>query len=154
MYQSTARKFEREVPIVACRAQKTRNEVARKGQFALELMPFIFLAVLILTVFVVVIAGRITGLQNRDEQSNLQQVTLMLDEEIRIAASVNDGYERDFWLPIKINGKAYSIVILGNTTIRASTGSYESSIVTFKVLGQPIAGENHLRKYDNTITLN
>ncbi len=120
----------------------------------MELVPFIILSAMLLLAFVMIISVKLAGVQNRGEQEKLDAVTLKIQEEITIAASVNNGYTRNFTLPTKIGLKTYNVGILKNTTIYASTDLLESSLVTFNVSGQPRPGNNLLRKTDDIITLN
>ncbi|MBI4151051.1 hypothetical protein HY492_02915 [Candidatus Woesearchaeota archaeon] len=125
-----------------------------KGQFSIELVPFIILGAILLLLFVIIIAGRLTGVQNRGEQEQLQHVVEQVHREVSIAASVNNGYMRNFTLPLKLGSKDYDIGILKNYTVQATTDQFEASIVTFNVSGQPLQGNNLLRKDNDIITLN
>ncbi len=131
----------------------SRVTVAR-GQFSIELVPFIILGAILLLLFVIIIAGRLTGVQNRGEQEQLQRIVEQVHTEVSIAASVNNGYARNFTLPTKIGSATYSVGILKNHTVQATTESFEASIVTFNVSGQPVPGNNQLRKNNDIITLN
>ena len=130
------------------------SSTAHKGQFVIELVPLIMIAALILLVFIVVITGRLSGVQVRGEQERLQQLAENLHTEITIAASVNNGYQRNFTLPPLVGTKVYTVGILKNTTIRVATTEYEASVVTFNVSGQPKIGNNMIRRNNGIITIN
>lgn len=127
---------------------------ARKAQTSVEMLPFIGLALAFLLILTVLIAGRLISVQVQNEQNDLSVVTGNLHDEIRIAVTVSDGYDRNFTLPLRAGNKNYSLQIINEQTILATTDSYESSLVTFNVTGQPKVGENTIRKNDGTISLN
>jgi hypothetical protein len=127
---------------------------AHKGQMSMELIPFVALGLALLIVFVGVMAGRLNSVQNSSEQEALGQVAELLENEIRIAATVQDGYERNFTLPKKIINKHYDIQILASNTISVNTSSFEASKVTHQVIGQPVKGTNTITKAGGQIALN
>ena len=130
------------------------KSIARKGQSSIEIMPFLGLAFVLFIVFMVFVSGRLADVKDQDIQEELATVTRLLDGEIRMAASVSDGYERNFTIPSDIRGINFTVQIINEATILAATDRYEASLVTFNVTGQAVQGNNIIRKNNGTISLN
>ena len=127
---------------------------ARRGQSSIEIMPFLGLAFVLFIVIMVFVSGRLAEVKDQDIQEELATIATLLDSEIRMAVSVSDGYERNFTIPSQIRGVNYTIQIINQATILASTDDYEASLVIFNVTGQPMQGNNIIRKNNGTISLN
>lgn len=125
-----------------------------RSQLSIELVPLVAIAASVLIVFITILAGRFGTISQEQEQQGLQRIVGQLHDEIRIAVSVHDGYRREFTLPIVAGGELYSITILNDRVIRANTSTYEASTTTFNVTGQPVAGENVIRKDNGAVHLN
>ncbi|MBI4144803.1 hypothetical protein HY493_01195 [Candidatus Woesearchaeota archaeon] len=130
------------------------SSTAREGQLSIELVPLVAIAASVLIVFITILAGRFSSVNQEQEQQGLHVAVDRLHDEIRIAATVHDGYVREFTLPATAGGRPYSITIINEHVIRANTSTYEASTTTFNVTGQPAAGENIIRKDNGAIDLN
>lgn len=126
----------------------------RKGQVSLELLPFVGLSLLLLMVFVALIAQRAAFVHQESAYSEAESVVHRLNQEIRVAFSVTDGYARRFELPQTLNGKQYNISVVRSATIVASVEEQETTLPTLNVTGQPVKGWNRIRKQNGIIILN
>ena len=126
----------------------------RKAQLSIELIVFIGIAFLTLLIFAGLTTERLVSVRLRGEQYTLHQAVQQLESEITLAATVSDGYSRNFTLPKKLNNQDYDIEMLNNSVILASTDRFESVKITFNVTGQPLKGNNIITKNNGFITLN
>lgn len=121
---------------------------------SLELLPFVGLSLLLLMMFVVLIAQRESVVHSKHSYVDVQSVVYALNQEIRTAASVTDGYARRFELPQTLRGTAYNITIVQPATIIGSVDGQETVLQTLNVTGQPVKGWNSISKYNGIIKLN
>lgn len=130
------------------------NSKNKKAQTSIELLVLIGIAFVALLVFSALARDRLLSVHKQTEQTALEQIAGILHNEVLLAATVSNGYMRAFTLPTGIDGKNYTIEIIKNNTIFAKSGKFESSQVTFNVTGQPLLGENTIKKENDVISLN
>lgn len=127
---------------------------SHKGQISIELFIFFGIALLFFLFITAVVADRQNSEGKNQERYQLDQIANQLQQEIYIAASVQDGYTRTFSIPQTIQGKNYTPSIYDDTTLSISVQDTEVIRRIFPVIGQPQKGENQIRKNDGQITLN
>lgn len=91
--------------------------LGKRAQFTLE---FIVLIAFMFTVFLVamgVITSKILDAREAERQQVAESIATLARSEIELAASVSDGYRREFRLPKLIDGNTYDIEVLGNREI-------------------------------------
>lgn len=97
----------------------------KKSQSAME---FVSLASFMLVLIVAFFAVANSKVLEAKEQSNAkiaEDISELAYREIRIAQSVNDGYERAFTVPQTINGVDYSIKIIDDRELIVNYLGYE-----------------------------
>ena len=76
-----------------------------KAQSSMEFFTLVGLAFLAVIIFVGASAGEIKEFTDQKNFFLIKDVTLTLQKEASIAASVEDGYEREFTLPEKLESR-------------------------------------------------
>ncbi len=102
------------------------------------------------------------GVHANISQKNKQRVNLEIidlassvKDEIDLAASSTEGYQREFILPTKIAGRDYEINITENTVyVRTSDGKFATALPVLKITGDVIKGQNKISKSNDSIILN
>lgn len=121
----------------------------RKSQSSMEFFTLVGLAFVAVIIFVAVSANEVKEFRDQKEFFLIKDLALKLQKEVSIAASVEDGYERIFNLPDKLeNIVDYSMRIRNNTiTINSSKTVFSVAIVN--VTGDFTKGSNKIEKRNN-----
>lgn len=130
----------------------------------MEFMTIVTIMFFIFSVFSVIIINRIA--EKKKEKSWIELKTLGEDLklELDIASAVENGYHRTFWIPLRVDSKAYNVSILqeygSNKSVLAiyflNFSLSESYYLTVpaNILGEILKGNNNLSKINGTICLN
>jgi len=124
----------------------------RKSQVAMEFVMLIMLAFMIMVVFSVFARDKVVDLRQEEEFASLKDVALAVQSEISIATSVENGYSRDFALPVFLNGINYSITI-SSGYILAESENYEYAVKASPVSGNIAKGLNTISKEGGVVYL-
>ena len=125
------------------------------AQFAIEFTTLIAFMFIIFLGFTAVITTKILDAKENERQQISENVAQLAKNEIELAQSVSDGYNRNFTLPVKINGNNYTISILDNREIVVNY--LDKEYVTFlkgSIIGNLTAGKNSLRKNSGIVYVN
>ncbi len=125
----------------------------QKSQIAIE---FIVVIVIVFTITFVFMLSAVDSMQEISlykEGRAVRDMARSLQEEVVFAATVEDGYFRNFTVPSTLQGIAYNISQSNNSLIVESTKA--SSIVRIPpVTGVITKGDNIIRKSGGDIYLN
>lgn len=115
----------------------------------MEFFTLVGLAFVAVIIFVAASANEVKEFRDQKEFFLIKDLALKLQKEVSIAASVEDGYERIFNLPDKLeNIVDYSMRIRNNTiTINSSKTVFSVAIVN--VTGDFTKGSNKIEKRNN-----
>ncbi len=116
-----------------------------RGQVALEFAFMVMLAFIFLAVVLIITAAYLEQAQDEKVLATLQQEGRALQEELLLAASVPDGYQRNLTLPAQLNGYDYTI----SNTEQTLTLTIEGSVLNENippVTGSFTKGANTIRK--------
>ena len=115
------------------------------------LMGLAFLAVIL---FVALSVNEMKEFKDKKEFFLIKDLALKLQKEIAIVVSVEDGYERTFSLPDKLeNTVDYFIITTNNiTTINSSKTVF--SVPTPAIIGNFTKGNNKIEKINGKIYVN
>ncbi|MBR9692207.1 hypothetical protein GOV06_05480 [Candidatus Woesearchaeota archaeon] len=130
--------------------------MGRKLKQAQVSMEFIFLVGLAFTIMVVFIAStrsEFSTLRSEEERSLVKDVSVMVQQELIMASNVQDGYIRNFNVPLTLDGISYSIQII-NTTLLTATDGYEWVLNVPPVIGDIQKGNNTINRTNSMIYLN
>lgn len=124
------------------------EKISKKSQTSMEFFLLMGLAFLAVIIFVGVSANEIKEFKDTKDFLLIKDLALKLQKEVSIAASVEDGYKRDFTLPDKLeNSVDYSIV---NILDKNNTITINSSKAVFSVRVPLMHGKN-FTKGSNTV---
>ena len=126
----------------------------RKAQGSLE---FVSIASFMFIVFIstfVTIEGRMSGVSKDKLYKNMDELSRMVDTEIRMAYSAPGDYEREFTLPNSLGNLNYSIKITDKAEISiTSEGLDYVFFLDYNVSGDISKGENKITKKDGVINI-
>ncbi len=112
-----------------------------KAQSSTEFFTLIGLAFLAIILFVAISVNEVKEFRDQKEFLLVKDLALKLQKEVNIAASVEDGYERSFELPDKLEGIVDYFIIVKNNTI-----SINSSKAVFSVAIPRTFGKNFTKR--------
>jgi len=116
----------------------------------LLLVGVVFFAVVIL---VAASYSNIAELREKRDFLLVRDMAFVVQNELVLANQVEDGYSRGFPLPEKLEGRTYSMVIVGNSlTITTEKAAYSVRIPN--VQGNIAKGVNNITKQNNQVVLN
>ncbi|MFH0867868.1 MAG: hypothetical protein V1831_01015 [Candidatus Woesearchaeota archaeon] len=121
----------------------------KKSQMFIEFFILIGLAFLAVILFVAASANEISEFKDTKEFLLIKDLALKLQKEVNIANSVEEGYERSFTLPERLeNNVDYYIQIRNNSlTINSSKAVFSVAIVN--ITGDFNKGQNKIEKKDD-----
>jgi len=125
---------------------------ARRAQIALEFAMMVMLAFIFLTVILVIVGYHVERAQKERRIAALQDEARTIQEELLLAASVPDGYERNLTLPERLDGEQYTVTNSEQTL----TLTLEETILNEEippVSGTFVKGANTIRKRDGIISI-
>lgn len=127
----------------------------KHGQSAMELVILVgammFVFITLLAVFQQSVSRRAT--EQRDAE--FTELALTVQNEIAIAASATDGYQRTFILPETVRGLAYNITLVSQSVYIISENSRHAlSLPIQNATGEIFIGDNIIRKINGEVLLN
>ena len=127
---------------------------SKKSQFAIE---FVILITLMLTIFLgffAVISYRTSEFEESKKQQTAGNIAALVDNEIKLAKLVNDGYEITFKIPKRINGNIYTIELIDNRELVVTYLGYEHVLfLPENVQGDIGTGLNEIKKIGNILLI-
>lgn len=124
-----------------------------RSQVALEFVLLISLAFMTMMVFAIVTRNSMIDLRGEEEYAALKDVMHVVQGEIIIAISVEDGYKRQFIVPLDLDGINYTIEISEGYLIGESK-NHEYLLKVSNVNGSITKGINVLTKLGGAVYLN
>ena len=127
----------------------------KKSQSSVEFLILIGVVIFFFIVFTFAINLNMSD-KIREKQNNLLIDTAkILQDEINLASKSTDGYYRVFKLPLDLNGREYNISIAEKLVYAKSLDNRDAiALIIPDVIGQPIKGNNNIKKEDGIIVLN
>ena len=120
-----------------------------KAQSSIEFFTLMGLAFLAVILFVAVSANEVREFRDAKEFFLIKDLALKLQKEVTLAASVEDGYERSFTLPEKLENIVDYYIQIRNNTITINSSKTVFSVPIVNVTGQFIKGQNEIEKDNN-----
>lgn len=112
------------------------------------------LAFLAVTLFVAASAREATDFRNQKEFFLIKDLALKLQKEATIAASVEDGYERGFNLPEKLESIVDYYITTSNNTVTVNSSKTVFSTAIPTVIGNFTKGSNKIERISGQIYIN
>lgn len=137
-----------------------------KGQSAVESAMIISFMFLIFTAFLVLVSKRYVDVQEEKDRMLIEDISDVIQNEIDMALLAENGYYRQFSLPVKLGWKNYSINLTPSYIMKSNfselsikyinrTKKFEHAIFLPKnVNGTIINGKNYVTKRNGMICLN
>lgn len=133
----------------------SKSYINKKSQFAMEFVILIAFMFAIFVGFFAIVSYRLTEQVEGEEQQKAENIAALLDNEIKLAKSVNNGYERTFKLPRNIDGSDYGIKIIDNRELVVNISAYEYVLfLPENVIGDVGIGLNEIKKNNSIVYLN
>jgi sensor histidine kinase regulating citrate/malate metabolism len=125
-----------------------------KAQSSIEILMLVGAMMAIFLSFLYVFQQNLTQKSSEQRVFEVQELATFLQNELNIAASASNGYERMFNLPAKIIGQDYSIEILDDFVYIQTNDGISLALPAQTIIGQPLQGTNTIRKVNGAICLN
>ena len=123
-----------------------------KSQSATEFVVLASIMLLVILGFFAVTSSRLLEAREEGNRKIAKDIADFAYREIELAVSLNDGYNRTFALPQKVNGIDYSINITDNRELIVNY--LDNEYVRFlppNINGNLSKGFNHINKLNGTI---
>ncbi|MFH1063865.1 MAG: hypothetical protein V1729_02175 [Candidatus Woesearchaeota archaeon] len=130
-----------------------RYQTDTKGQVAFEfviLVAILFSAMLVFTLFV---SENFSEVQSDTDYFKMKDIALTVKSEINLAAALDDGYQRSFFVPLTIDGLEYNISTESTSLLFTSSGA-EYVVAVPSYSGTVKKGNNVIQKIDGNIEIN
>lgn len=125
----------------------------RKAQVAFEFVVLVSVAFMALLVFTTFVADNFESAESDTEYYRLKDAALSVRSEINLASTLQDGYQRSFFVPLTIDGLDYNITKNSDFLSLQSEGAdYQVRVPPFT--GAVVKGNNNIKKTNGTIELN
>ena len=126
-----------------------------KAQFAIEFIVLISFMFVIFLGFTAVITSKILDAKESERQQTAEDIATLAKNEIDLARSVSDGYNRTFNLPAAIEGNSYNISIIDNRELVVKYLDKEHVLfLQDNVAGNVNSGKNTITKENGIVYIN
>lgn len=125
-----------------------------KSQSSMEFFILVGILAMIIVIFVAASAGEVKEFSDQRKFFLIKDLALKLQKEVFIASSVEDGYERNFTIPEKLENTLEYSIITQNRTITVNSSTTAFSVAIPNVYGNFSKGLNIITKTDGGIYAN
>ena len=125
-----------------------------KAQSSMEFFTLVGLAFLTVILFVAVSANEAREFKDKKEFLLVKDLSLKLQKEVAIAASVEDGYQRSFTLPDKLESTLDYFITTKNNTVTINSSKTVYSVRIPPIIGNFTKGSNTIKKIGDEIYVN
>lgn len=127
----------------------------KRGQSAIEFMIIVGTVFFLFIAFLGALASQRTDALFNQRDTELKEIALIMQDEINLAQSSRDGYQRSFLIPYEVSGLAYTINTTGGFVyVRTIDNRHALALPIANVTGFARLGSNTLRKQNSTVLLN
>lgn len=132
------------------KSHQTKNRKFCSAQISAEFFILLGISLLIAIAFGIMSLAQLKEFREQKESDMIKDLALMLQKELFVAASVEDGYIRTFKIPNELETVNYSITT-SNTTVfvQSEIGFYAVTIPT--IIGNVSKGINIINKSNGVI---
>jgi len=125
----------------------------KKSQISMEFVFLVGIAFIAILVFTVVGYDKLKEISDEKEFVLVKDLAFKVQNEINLAANVDDGYRRDFEIPQKLDYIDYDVTINNNVLVVESK-NHEYVLLIPTVRGNITKGGNVICKDDGVIEIN
>lgn len=127
----------------------------KKAQSAIEFMILIGAVLLFFTTFLIAIQIQNTDKIKEQRSNHLKEIARTIQNEISLAVSSYNGYQRAFILPEQILDLPYNASLQSKSVyVYTLNNKHALALPVANVTGQLIIGANTIRKINNSVFLN
>ena len=127
----------------------------KKSQSSMEFFTLVGLAFLATILFAAIAVNEVKEFSDQKEFLMIKDISLRLQKEVAIAASVEDGYERSFALEDKLEDKVDYFIIVTNTSINVNSSKSAFSVRIPLIYGKNFTkGSNKIEKINGKVYVN
>ena len=127
----------------------------KKSQTAIEFFVLVGLVALTVVIFMLASLGQIKEFQDKGEYILIKDMALKLQAEVTLAATSEDGYQRQFTIPDKLEETInYSVTIKNNETLIVHSDKSLYAVSIPKVIGNITKNANTITKTGGVVNLN
>jgi len=127
----------------------------KKSQSSMEFFTLVGLAFLAVILFVGVSANEVREFRDTKEFLLIKDLALKLQKEVSIAASVEDGYERNFNLQDKLDATVDYFITVTNNSITINSSKTVFSVRVPIIYGKNFTkGSNKVEKINGKVYVN
>lgn len=120
-----------------------------KAQSSMEFFTLVGLAFLMTILFIAVSANEVKEFKDTKEFFLIKDLALKLQKEVTIAASVEDGYERSFTLPERLESNVDYFIVIRNNTITINSTKTVFSVPIPATFGKNFTKGSNIVEKDN-----
>ncbi len=126
-----------------------------RGQSAVEFTILVGFVLFFFAAFMYAVQSNIADKNFEKKRIEVNEVAFHVRDEINLAFGADDGYSRNFEIPVLIGGLDYSIEILdGLVYLNSTDGRHAISLPVGNVTGEVMKGNNLIRKSNGIVYLN
>ncbi|MCU0642178.1 MAG: hypothetical protein MUF61_01180 [archaeon] len=126
-----------------------------RGQSAVEFMILVGAVLVFMVAFFGALEANRADKLRESRENFLNDVALSVRDEVNLAYSASDGYEREFIVPNKAFGLEFNITFVGTSVyLRTIDGKYALAQPINNVTGEIKTGSNIIRKNNGLVYLN
>jgi hypothetical protein len=127
--------------------------IKKRAQVAFEFVILVSILFTVLIVFTSFVRDNYSDARSDNDYFILKDIALSVRAELNIAATVQDGFERSFFIPLTIEGVEYNITKEVNSLLfTTSESDYAVNIPPYT--GDIIRGNNYVKKVAGVIEVN
>ena len=112
----------------------------KAAQSAMESALLITFMTFVVIVFLALGTDKFLDVKKNKDKEPIHEVAEVIDTEIKLGASAQEGYSRVFELPYSIVGHNYTIELQNNSAVYISYDNYLDNYTAFVIIGQNING--------------
>lgn len=135
----------------------------KKGQISFEFITLVSFMFGFFVILLMVIQDNIIEYQEGKMYTGLEEIGEIIENEVNLATTVEDGYQRSFYMPVRINAMPYNVSILGTPhgavayvmyVNRSMTQGYSVKIPVNVRATSINIGDNQILKSDGLVYIN
>jgi hypothetical protein len=128
---------------------------SNKAQFAVEFMVLIAFMFLIFVGAIAVITSRVTDSRDDERLKLAEDISVLAKNEIELAREAGNGYQRNFEMPLKVDGNSYDVEIIDNRELIVNFVDKEHvEFLPENVCGDIFIPENEIDKINDVVCVN
>ena len=121
----------------------------KTAQSAIEFFTFTGMAFVAVIFFVAISVNEVREFRDAKEFFLIKDLAFKLQKEVSIANSVENGYERSFTLPDKLENIVDYFITIRNNTLTINSSKTVFSVAIVNVTGDFTKGSNKIEKRTN-----